>query len=255
MTSPTISPPEADQHSRPAQGQPAKDGLNIGHGMKAWLKQKQTWAICGLAVLLLCFAIARQLEHRKRLATEQKLVQTIQAKQVIEAQLSAEQSRSQQLAEALDLKTQEMEQVVKRLEEEAQTVEQLQGRLVQMENQISQFQAELVLAMRDREELAQRVQGQPGAETVQLDKITVSVPTSSAPGAGKVIQVNTEWRFVVIDLGWDALAIGDVLGVYRGDELVAKIQVERVQEQVAAARILPEYQTVEIAVSDRVAKL
>ena len=225
-----------------------------------WLQRKQTWAIVGfvaLALLAAGFAFAKQIEHRKRLATEQKLSQTIQAKQIVEAKLSAEEQRSQKLSEALELKTKEVGQVVKRLEAEAQAVELLQGRLAQTESQISQLQAELVLAARAREELAQRLPAQAGRGAAELEKIKVVVGPLGGlnEASGKIIQVNPDWQFVVVDLGWHAVNIGDVLGVYRGDQLIAKVKVERIQEQVAAASILPEYRTADITVNDRVAVL
>ncbi|MBI3319264.1 MAG: hypothetical protein HYZ89_01580 [Candidatus Omnitrophica bacterium] len=232
-----------------------------------WLRKKQTWAVVGFVVLAFCaagFAFARQSEHRKRLATEHKLSQTIQAKQLVEAKLSAEQSRSQKLSEALEVKTKEVNQVVSRLEAEARAVETLQGRLAQMEGQlaqmegqISQLQAELVLSSRAREELAQRMPAQAGGGPTELEKIQVMVGPLGGlnEASGKIIQINPDWQFVVVDLGWHTVNIGDVLGIYRRDQLIAKVKVERVQEQVAAASILPEYRTADIAVNDRVTVL
>ena len=225
--------------------------------MKAWLKDQRTWAIAAFALLTFGFAIARQLEHRKRLATEQQLLQTIQAKQLVEAKLSAEEQRSQKLSEALELKTKEVDQVARRLEAESRAVELLQGRLAQTESQISQLQAELVLAARAREELAQRLPAQASGGAAELEKIKVVVGPLGGlnEASGKITQVNPDWQFVVVDLGWHAVNIGDVLGVYRGEQLIAKVKVERIQEQVAAASILPEYRTADITVNDRVAVL
>jgi len=143
------------------------------------------------------------------------------------------------------------------LEAEAKAVELLQGRLAQMEGQVSQLQAELVLSARAREELAQRIPAQAGGGLTELEKISVLVGPIGGlnTSEGKIIQVNPDWQFVVVDLGWHTVNIGDVLGIYRGDQLIAKVKVERVQEQVAAASILPEYRTAEIAVNDRVAVL
>ncbi|MBI3292305.1 MAG: hypothetical protein HYZ73_05800, partial [Elusimicrobia bacterium] len=106
--------------------------------MKAGLAKKQTWAIVGVvagAMVALGLAFAWKAEQRNRARLEQKLSQTIQAKQLVEAKLSAEQSRSQKLSEALEVKTKEVNQVVSRLEAEARAVETLQGRLAQMEGQ------------------------------------------------------------------------------------------------------------------------
>jgi len=249
-----------------------KPWLNAKEWLKGqqWLNRKQTWAIVGFVALALCavgFAFARQIEHRKRLESEQKLSQTIQAKQLVEAKLSAEERRSQKLAEALEVKAKEVDQVVRRLEAEANAVELLQGRLAATESQVSQLQAELVLSARGRDELAQRMQAQAGpvrtssngagGGQTELEKIKVVVGPLGGFGTaeGQILQVNPEWQFVVINLGWQALNIGDVLGIYRGDQLVAKVKVERIQEQVAAASILPEYRTADIAVNDRVAVL
>jgi hypothetical protein len=98
------------------------------------------------------------------------------------------------------------------------------------------------------------MQAQAGSAPTELEKIKVAVgPSGLREASGTIIQINPEWQFVVVDVGWHALSIGDVLGIYRGDQVIAKAKVERVQEQAAAASILPEYRTVNIAVGDRVA--
>ncbi len=179
---------------------------------QAWLRRRSTWVMVGLAILAVGFAIVWQVEHRKRIMTEDDLARTIQAKERVETKLSAEEQLSRKLSGFLEVKTEELQQVVKRLEDEAHTVERLQGSLVQMQSQMNQLQAELVLAMRDRGELSRRVREQPRGGSVELDKITV---TGLRPKAivGKIIQVNADWQFVVVDLGWDLLSVGDLLGV------------------------------------------
>lgn len=222
--------------------------------MNAWLRERRRWTLIGLGVLAMALLIALGLERRSHIATERELVETILAKQQVEARLSAEERRASQLAQALESKAKEVERVVRRLEEEAHTVERLQDRMAKMEGHVSQLQAELVLAIRAREELPRRKARRWKSETVELEKITVSGPRPKTI-EGKILQVEVDWAFIVVDLGWDLLAVGDMLGVYRGEELIAKVQVERVQEKAAAARILPDYEAVEIAMEDRVAEL
>ena len=75
---------------------------------------------------------------------------------------------------------------------------------------------------------------------------------TSAALQGRVISVHPEWDFVVIDLGWDAVKIGDTVSIVRNDELLAKAKVERVQEGVCAAAVMPEWDAKTIQINDRV---
>jgi hypothetical protein len=68
--------------------------------------------------------------------------------------------------------------------------------------------------------------------------------------AGRVISFNPQWRFVVMDLGWDAVNIGDVVSIYRREQLLGKARVERVQEAVSAASLLPDSFEAEIEIND-----
>jgi len=86
---------------------------------------------------------------------------------------------------------------------------------------------------------------------IELEKVVVTHPASPAPGLqGRVLSVNPEWHFVVIDLGWDVVNIGDVVSIYRNDQLLGKARVERVQEQVCAAALLPEWVESQVQVND-----
>jgi hypothetical protein len=64
--------------------------------------------------------------------------------------------------------------------------------------------------------------------------------------------VHKEWSFVVVSLGWNSVKIGDTISILRDDRLLAKAKVERVQEDVSAATLLPDWQDVEVAVNDLV---
>jgi hypothetical protein len=55
---------------------------------------------------------------------------------------------------------------------------------------------------------------------------------------------------VVISLGWDAVRIGDVVSIFRGNQLQAKAKIERVQEGVCAATVLPDWKTDALELND-----
>ena len=56
----------------------------------------------------------------------------------------------------------------------------------------------------------------------------------------------------MISLGWDAVRIGDVVSIFRNDQLQAKAKIERVQEGVCAATVLPDWKTEAIQLNDLV---
>jgi hypothetical protein len=81
--------------------------------------------------------------------------------------------------------------------------------------------------------------------------VVVTQPGAAEDEArGHVLSVNPQWKFVVFDLGWDAVRIGEVVSIYRNEELLGKARVERVQEKVSAATLLPDWAKTEVRVND-----
>ena len=119
-------------------------------------------------------------------------------------------------------------------------------RLSTTQQQMDQLQGELALALQSHSWAAQEASG-----AVQLERVVVSDAGASNLN-GRVVSVNKDWHFVVIDLGWDAVRIGDTVSIFRGEQLLAKARVDRVQEGICAATILPEWGTAEVHVNDLV---
>lgn len=158
----------------------------------------------------------------------------------LKTELEQERRRSKELSEVVATVRSRMEEALARVSEENVKGQELQARLTGMQQHIDQLQGELALAV-------QRVAGSGNA--VQLERIIVSDATDSDL-PGRVVSINRDWHFVVIDLGWDAVHIGDTVSIFRGEHLVAKARVERVQEGICAATMLPEWRTAEIQVND-----
>lgn len=133
------------------------------------------------------------------------------------------------------------------LSEEARKTQELHARLSAIEQQSDQLQGELALALQQQKSGG----GSEHASPVQLERVVVSNAEPSAL-SGRVLSINRDWHFVVIDLGWDAVRIGDTVSIFRGDQLLAKARIERVQEGVCAATVLPEWETIEIRINDLV---
>jgi len=71
---------------------------------------------------------------------------------------------------------------------------------------------------------------------VELKKIVIKPKRDLV---GKVLVVNREFQFVVVDLGKkDGIRVGDEFRIYQDSEGIAKVQVEKVYETMATATIL-----------------
>ena len=214
-----------------------------------------------LAVLGMVVTITAVGEHLGRRLIERRYRQVLETHQQLERQvggvlsthkqltndLTAERQRTQTLTNAVAEKNAELDKTIGRLAEEAQTVRGLQQQIKVQEQQMAQLQGELADALH----LAQVAPAAGTSAAVELERIMVSNEASPAL-QGRVISVHPEWNFVVIDLGWDAVKIGDTVSIMRNDELLAKAKVERVQEGISAAAIMPEWDTEKVQVNDRV---
>jgi chromosome segregation ATPase len=103
----------------------------------------------------------------------------------------------------------------------------------------------------------QSVNKQEKRDSVELPVIVVrpqnpddpSVKTGSdaIAGSGKVLGVNRDNNFVIIDLGQDAgLKVGDTLKVYRGDRAIAGIEAIQIRRNISACDIKREAEQIKI---------
>lgn len=195
-------------------------------------------------------------EYRQALQTHRRLEMQLGElradRERLSGELTEEQQRVQQLTARLSDKEAELQATVDRLEQEERILLELQGRLLAMQHQFDRLQGELAITLQ-----AQAASVLPSdKQAVRLEKVVVRRPMttgeSEAGFEGRVISFNPQWRFIVVDLGWDVVNIGDVISIYRHDELLGKARVERVQEAVSAASLLPESLEAEIQVNDAV---
>ena len=161
--------------------------------------------------------------------------------------LHNEQQRSRELSDALAAMRTQMEEAVGRLAEETRTVRELQIRLAATQGQMSQLQGELAMTLQEPRGSARAKE----PSSVQLERIVVG--NASASGLqGRILSVHREWNFVVIDMGWDTVRIGDTVSIFRNEQLLAKARVEQVQEGLCAATVLLEWGSTELRVNDLV---
>lgn len=216
--------------------------------------QRRRILIVGIGVVLVGVAVEEYLhrrvvqqryvaseEARRELTRELRRLLTVH--QDTQALLQREREQTHALTEMVAEQRTQLDGAMTRLTEGDRTTRALQLRLVTMEQQLGQVQGELALAL---ERLTAQ---QPESDAVQLERVVIS-RGAGQPLIGRVVSIDQEWRFVVISLGWDTVKIGDTVSILRNDQLLAKARIERVQERVAAASLLPDWQDVQVQVND-----
>ncbi len=169
----------------------------------------------------------------------------------LQRDLEHERQRARELSDALASTRAQLEETVGRLAEETHNASELKMRVAAIQQQMEQLQGELATTLETRPKAANA-----GASSgpVQLERVVVSA--GGAPGVqGRVLSVHQDWDFVVIDLGWSTVRVGDTVSIFRNQALLAKAKVERVQEGACAATVLPEWKAAEIRVNDLVRAL
>lgn len=70
---------------------------------------------------------------------------------------------------------------------------------------------------------------------------------------GKIVVVNKDWNFVVIDVGFsEGALINGVFLVHRGEKLIGKVRVSSVTPSLALAEIVNDWQTTPFREGDRI---
>ena len=164
-------------------------------------------------------------ETQRRLYVEESLMRVTRAKLAMGQELEAQKVKAASL------------------ERQLVGVEQAHqftlARLRTLERRFTRLQRDLVKL---------RVKTEGASEEIDLGQIVVSAAPSME---GKVLAVNRQFKFIVVDLGQEHhLPVGTVLSIYRDKEFVGRVQVEEVRESVAACRILPEWTRQEIQEND-----
>ncbi len=186
-------------------------------------------------------------QHLQRM--EREFASVLATHEGLKEELDSAKRHAEGLTHTLAEKSGELERVVGRLTEETKTAQQLEARLATLQQQLEQLQGELALALS-----APQPGRQDGAGAVQLEGVVVGRADASA-FEGRVISVHRDWNFVIVDLGWNQVKIGEAVSIFRNNQLLAKGRIDRVQERVSAVSVLQEWQDAEIQVNDLVRSL
>ena len=179
-------------------------------------------------------------ETKAKSELQEKLASNAEAAQRLpdlEAQLQTEQGARQ-----------ELEQKLSAAEERAKTLEEalakMQQQGVEPPAQVPPVPGEAVPKAPQVEELQQREtpviekESFENKEEIQLEKIVVA--PAKAASEGRVVMVDTETEFVIVNLGANhGIKEEQVLAVSRGKDQLGEIKVTRVQPEMSAADFIP----------------
>jgi DNA repair exonuclease SbcCD ATPase subunit len=225
-------------------------------------------------VLAANFFISKEREKLKRIKAEEelkiifdekkvlevKLDKEIKEKETVKQELVQEKKWSGSLEEQLKEKEKQIEEALNKIEEKKKLVneaftklEDEKKRSAKLEQDLQRAGSKLSSLVRENKSLRQELRSKASSLTpaIELEKIVVTT-SSLNPKEGKILAVNKEFDFIVINLGVDDMKVGGRVSIIREGKLIAEARVERVEEKVCAATVLPEYKQVEIKESDGV---
>lgn len=155
------------------------------------------------------------------------------------------------------------EQLRTDLEQQKSLRSDLEKKLSTAQSEATKIQGQLKELLAKKDDLEKKVkkfeeEAQASSQSVELGKVVVA-PEAAAPAAGavkpsaekqpvknavaasegKVLVVNKDYNFAVINLGAkDGINLGDVFSVYRENKYLGDIKVEKVHESMSAAGFL-----------------
>jgi hypothetical protein len=197
--------------------------------LQSIVKPKVFWSsITILVVLCVCLYVLKEKEKSSRIYTEKELSRTIEAKKVVE----------NNLVEA-------KKQIASRDEQIKLTLDKLEKEITARKN----AEAKLLAVIKEKKVLEEKIaEVAARSPNIELEKIVIKTGSKLT---GKVLALDKEHNFVIIDLGGGSnLELGDILSVYRNGQFIAKVQIEKIEEKTSAAVILPKWQNAAIKEND-----
>ncbi len=209
----------------------------------------------------------------KQKITEAKYLESQKVSSSLEVKLQQAVAEIGELNDEINKEKVSKEEALANLEQIKQEIEEQKALKLDLEDKLNQAQAEvksmrgkLVSLDSDKKELELKIKDlEEKSQGVELGKIVVSPEAASTdnvkekkkPAAvkkekkeiipaekgaeGKVLVVNKEYNFVVINLGKkDGVELEQVFSIYRGNNYLGDIKVEKLHDSMAAAGFILE---------------
>jgi hypothetical protein len=185
-----------------------------------------------------------ELELQEALKKEMK-TETTSLKERLDKEVKAKDDLRKQLLDDVAKAEQKVIELEAKLQAEMNRPQDVQAA-------IPEEKTEDVTSAPEPERIAEKeeIVSAPEEKDVDLDKIVV-VPHEVPEG--RVISVDTDTDFVIVNLGQDdGVELGNVMSIYRGNEYLGDIKVTRVQSEMLAADLIPPFSSRIVRKNDQV---
>ena len=158
--------------------------------------------------------------------------------EALAAQVVQEKKLKDNAIAQLNEKLQEAEALKANLEAERQQMTALKTTYQKEADTLKSQLNEVKMA---KESLEKKLKDTLAKKGIKLEKIVVKPETGDLVSEGQVLVVNKEFDFVVVNLGEnDGLKVGSKLQVYKDDQALGTIEVEKIYGNMSAATLLPD---------------
>lgn len=183
----------------------------------------------------------------ENLSLKEQLEKAIKAKEEIQKELEGIRSASGEKITELETKLNAELNIKTDLEQKLKAIEQ---RNQELEGQLQSFAPGTPQPVTDLNATAPSEEKSHSDEEVELEKIVVAPPRMLN---GRILTVDTETDFVIVDLGEkDGILVDKILSVYRNDNYLGDIKVTRVQPEMSAADFIPPFSSQMVSKDDQV---
>ena len=221
----------------------------------------------------------------KQKITEAKFFEAQKVISSLEVKIKQSATQISELSDELGKEKASKEEALSNLEQIKQEIEKqkvikldLENKLNQAQDAVKTMQSKLSVLDSDKKDLELKVKDlEEKSQGVELGKIVVSpepVKTDNVKGKktkeppkkkeivqaekgveGKVLVVNKEYNFVVINLGSkDGVELGQVFSISRGNSNIGDVKVEKLHDSMAAAGFILEDTKNKVKEGDKVTK-
>lgn len=235
-----------------------------------------------------------QKERAANLALQEQLAEIRAAQKVTQGKLDESNRTIAQLESKLKETTTQIEKLNNDLQQEKMVKEEALSQIGQLKISLEQqkglradLENKLNLAQRDAEKIQVRLKGleakkaelevrvkgleekEGGVESVELGTVVVTPEPQATPSVektkervseakgieGKILVVNKEYNFAVINLGSkDGVGMADVFSIYHENKYIGDVKVEKVHDSMAAAGFLTDEIKNKVSEGDQVVK-
>ncbi len=175
------------------------------------------------------------------------------------------------LAKSMEERDRQIGEMKKTIEEAQAASQKATEQAAKLETDRQAMQLQLADLERIKQDLESRV-GDLAKPSVELEKVLVTGEATPGSGAapaisptvssakklpdGQVVVINREYDFIVMNLGRNhGLSVGQEFQIVRDNQVLGRVKVEKVYDELSAAAILPESQKNNIREGDVVKSL